>query len=167
MSEVVASLLVKFGEDVSSSALVVLELDEEKNGDKARFAPGDTIHFRLHHDSTVQLGKMAVTHGMVVDQGGEERTLTAQLLWTELGDEHELAYIPVDSLAVGFFGNEATGLKRAGQRKVVISGGNMPAVCKVEYAAAFSLFKLLAPDVELGVDEIYPVVIVAYMEGAA
>ncbi len=166
MSEVVASLLVKFGSDAGSDALVILELDGDMNGEKTSFAPGDEIFFRLHHDSSVQLDKIAATHGQITGQGTGPRSIEQYLLFGESDDTHDLSNIPLGSLSELWLGNQATGLRKSGSRTVSITGGVLPALGRITYSASFSLFRLLAPDVDLATDESYQLVIVAYM-GAA
>lgn len=166
MIEVAESLIVKFGGGADTAALVKLELDGELNEGKTSFAPLDIINFRLHHDTSVQLFKMGATDGQVVSQGSGSRAVREELLFAEADDSHELEYLPAAPVGHGWFGNEADGLKRSGQREIVICGGELPALALVEYDVEFSLFKLLAPDVELAEDESYPITIVAYMEAA-
>ena len=164
MIEVADSLVVKFGGGADASDLAKLELDDLLNEDKTSFAPGDTIYLRLHHDSSVQLNQLLSTDGMVSSEGSGSRDIEEQLLFAEAEDSHELGYVVEGALAFGYYGRQATGLKRTGQRQVIITGGDLPSLALVQYTASFSLFKLLAPDVELEEDESYPITIVAYME---
>jgi hypothetical protein len=164
MIEVAESLVVSFGVGANSDALVVLELDDELNGDVTSFAPGDDIFFRLHHDETVQLGKMLSTDGQVASQGSGTRTIDGQLLFAEIDDSHDLPYLVSSGFEYQFLGREATGLKRSNNRTVTITGGDLPSLAVVSYSASFSFFKLITPDVTLEDDESYPITVVAYME---
>lgn len=164
MIEVVASTVVSFGSGSGSDALVVFELDEEMNDEETSFAPGDDIFLRLHHDSSVSLDKMLATNGQIDNQGTGTRTIETQLLWQTVDDSHDLSYIPSGGLTAEYYGNEATGLKKSGDRQAVITGGTMPALSLISYSATFSLFRLIAPSMELESDESYPIMVVAYME---
>ncbi len=168
MSDVLASLVVSFGEGANSDALVMLELDPEMNEEKTSFAPGDEIFFRLHHDTSVRLSKKPVaTHGHIDEQGAGNRVIEQQLLWTDHEDTHELSYIPFAGLSWGEYGNQVTDMRKSGSRTAIIEGGVMPALTLVQYSADFLLFRLISPLVELAEDESYPITIVAYMEAAA
>lgn len=164
MIEVADSLVVRFGSGADSSALVRLELDDVLNDGKTSFSPGDTINIRLHHDSSVQLGRMLSTDGMMAWQGHGLRQISEQFLFAEPDDVHQLSCVPASSLSTGFYGREATGLLRSSSRDVVISGGDLPSLAAIDYQADFLLYRLLAPEMELSDDESYPIYIVAYME---
>ena len=163
-------MTVSFGGGSASNALIKLELDDKMNVDSSgeeisSFAPGDNIYFRLHHDTTVQLARMASTDGEVEAQGSGSRTITEELLWVYLDDEHELGYVPNNSgITSSHYGSEPSDIKKSGTKKMVISGGELPALSLVTYSANFSLYRLIAPDVDLAEDESWPVRIVAYME---
>lgn len=163
MIEVAESLIVKFGAGANTDGLVKLELDEKLNEGKTSFAPGDIINIRLQHDASLQLEKMLATDGMILSQGVGSRDLEEQLLFVEASDTHDLGYLVSGGLSVDYFGRQAEGLRRVGNRLVTITGGDLPSLALVKYSAVFSLFKLLAPTVELADDESYPVTIVAYM----
>jgi len=67
---VAATVVVEFGHGVDSGALVVVELDEVLNLDldgneKTSFSPGDTPYFLVHHDSSVRIGAIKSSAGMV------------------------------------------------------------------------------------------------------
>ena len=168
--QVADSLKVSFGSSARAGhGLVKLELDAKMNVDSAgkevsSFAPGDNIYFRLHHDDTVQLARMAATHGDIDAQGTGTRPIEEELLWVEEADEHELSYVPFGGVSGFWFGNEGTGLKKSDTRRVIVTGGVFPALGLVSYVADFLLYRLVAPDVELGPDDTWPVRIVGYME---
>lgn len=165
---IVASLIVTFGSGADSSALVKMEFDKVMNVDAAgeeknSFSPGDEIFFLVHHDSTVQVDRIKATSGMVVDQGPVNRDRTQELLFRAITDTHELDYILAGGITAKWYGNEGTGLKKSGNRTVLITGGVMPAQVAVSYSVAMRLYKLVTPAVELAEDESWPITIVAYV----
>jgi len=164
MIEVAASTVVSFGSAGASGALVVFELDEAMNDGKTSFAPEDEVFLRLHHETSVQLERIAATHGQIDFQGAGYRSIEQQLLWEDAETEHELSYVPNGGLAAIYYGNEASSLKKSGDRMAVISGGVFPALSLVSYSSGFSLFRLITPKIVLAENEIYPISVVAYME---
>ncbi len=169
---VAASLVVTFGDGADSSDLVVMEFDKIMNVDavseeKTQFAPGDEVFFLIHHASTLRIGSVKATAGMVVSQGRVTRAREQQLLWTAVDEEQELSCIPSSALTAVWYGNEATGFKKSGFRAVTISGGVLPALSLVSYSAVFAMYKIITPFVELAEGESWPITIVAEMEAVA
>ncbi len=170
--EIAASTVVSFGSDADSSALVVFELDPVLNVDVdgneiTSFGPGDDVFMRLHHDSSVELARIAATDGHVAGYGSGARDVEQLLSWVDVDAENDLDHIPLSAIAATFYGNEATGLRRIGKTDLVVSGGVFPALSLLQYTAEYQLFRLIAPVVELEDGETYPVEVVAYMEAAA
>ena len=169
---VAASLVVTFGDGANAGDLVVMEFDKIMNVDaageeKTQFSPGDEVFFIIHHASTLRVGSVKATSGMIVAQGRVTRAREQQLLWTAIDEEQELSCIPSSGLTAVWYGNVATGLKKSGLRTVTISGGVLPALSLVGYSASFAMYKLITPLVELGADESWPITIVAEMEAVA
>lgn len=168
---VVASLVVSFGDGADSSANVVIEPDAELNKDsegneRTTFYANDVFNFRIHHDPTVRIAEVKATHGMVQKGGEALRSIIQQSLFSILSDSHELSCIPSGGLSAKWYGNVAVGLKKSGARGVIISGGELPALCDVSYSAPFKLYRLHTPAVSLKEGESYPITIVAHMEAA-
>lgn len=169
---VVASLLIEFGSGADESALVKLEPDAVMNVDaageeKTQFSPGDEFFFLLHFDpAKLRLGRMSATGGMIVPQGAVTRERSKEMLWDMLDDEHELDYLPASGLTAAWYWREGVGLKRTGQRTVVITGGELPVEGMISHQAGFTLYKLLTPVVELAENEQKKITITVTMEAA-
>ena len=166
---IVTSLIVSFGDQVSSDSIFVMELDDVLNvgmdGEpKTSFYPCDNIFFLIHHEPGLTINSLKSTSGQIVPQGSVTRNRKNQLLWISEEDTHRLSYIPSSSLVPTWYGNIATGMSVSDMVSVSISGGVLPALCLAEYSAVFKLYKLIAPCVLLGVDEEWPIVVVAEVE---
>lgn len=167
---VVASIKVTFGEGAEgASDSVVMEFDDVLNVDSAgeeitQWQPGDIIYFRIQHPPTVRLDSVKPTDGQVVGQGAVPRERVDRQLWTDLDDKQELGCIPDGGLTPKWYGNECSGLRKSGDKSVLVSSGVLPAQCDVTYSAGFNLYKLITRFVELGQDETWPVTIVAHFE---
>ena len=167
MSEVVASLVVRFGEGADTSALVAMELDDTMNIDdagevKSEFRPGDNIFFLIHHDSKLRIESVKATGGQIEAQGYVIRERSNELLWAGL-DEKQLSYLPSGDLVPEWYWREGTGLKRTG-REASITDGGLPVEALIKYDVSFHLYRLVTPVVELEPEEKKKITIVAELE---
>lgn len=164
------SIIIDFGETVAGSgALAKMELDGAMNLDaagqeKTSFAPGDTIHFLIHYESTLRLTRVAATSGQIAAQPDVTRQRSEELLFVDADATNELSYNPAGPVAAQWYGNEAIGLKKTETRVMQISGGALPALCNATYTVNFTAYKLVTAPRDLAEGETYPIRIVAWLE---
>lgn len=168
MSTVGGTLVVEFGEGADSNAFVAMEFDETLNlGDdgeeKTSFDPDDEVWFWIQHADTLQIDSVKATSGMVVDCGTVRRSRVQELTFTGK-DTVDLSHIPAVNPSYTWYGNEGSGLARNG-RSVSVSG-NTPCTCDVVIPIDVHLYRFVPPALDLGENETYRVVIVAYLEAA-
>lgn len=162
-----ATIVVQFGQDASSQALVKIELDEQMNVDadgneKTSFQPGDTPYFLVHHDSTLRVQKVECSSGMVQSFGTVGRARTQRAQWVNT-DAVELEY-EVSDPSFEWFGNDA--IPTVVGRSMTPTGA-VPAICDISMMVSFEQFKLIPPELTLSEGDDWPVLVVVTMEGAA
>lgn len=139
----------------------------------ANFGPGDTIYFRLQYDaSKFKVKQLSTTDGQIsLVRHSDERKMSETFTWVKQDSENNSrAYMlnPIDNDEdVTCYGNEVI-LRKTSRTEIVSSKGtsypSYPSNTKLNYISEFSIYKLIAPDVELGDNETWPVTIVAYLE---
>jgi len=166
---VAATVVVEFGHGVDSGALVLIELDEVMNLDlngeeKTSFNPGDTPYFLVHHDSSVRIGSIKSSAGMVSGGNAVSRARSQQMQFTNIEDSQDLPHIPAGALAWTWWGNDPV-IDQDG-RTLKATGTKIPAIGEVSYSIQASQYNLTPPPMTLTDDETYPILIVIYMEAA-
>jgi len=163
-----ATIVVEFGDGADSDALVVVELDDESNLDddgeeKTTFNPGDQPYFLVHHESTVRIGSVECSSGMVTGGSSVSRSRTQRMEWSDTDESQELPHIPSGEVSWTWYGNQAT-VTRDGRSLPAIDG--VPAVGDANYSMAAYQYQLIPPSLDLSEDEEYPILIVVTMEAA-
>jgi hypothetical protein len=162
-----ATVVVQFGQGADSTALVKVELDgvvnlDAEGNEKTSFIPGDQPVFLVHHDSSLVIGSVACSSGLIQPLGAVSRDRTQRMEWPELTAQ-ELEYNTNADLATEWFGNDA-GVTLVG--RTLTPAGAIPAVCDVSLSATFQQFRLIPPPITLAAEEDYPILIVVTMEAA-
>lgn len=172
------TIVVAFGEGADSSALVVVELDDQKNLDadgnvKTQFNPGDRPSFIVHYDKSVlRLDRVLCSSGMVTGGNEELRDKDQQMSFAN-DQGQDLPHIPAgpvgwewygNSPPVGLDGRRVTVLDRLSQATI---GAAIPAIGNVTYKILADVYTLIPPPLTLAEDENWPVLVVVYMEPAA
>ena len=162
-----ATIVVQFGQGANSSALVVVELDGELNKDsegneKTQFVPGDRPVWLVHHDSTVRIGSVACSSGMIQPLGQVTRTRSQQMQFPAR-EATDLPHNPSGNPTVRWYGNNGA-LSRTGRS--VRATGTIPAIGEVGYPVQFHQYRLIPPSLSLSGEETWPILIVVTMEAA-
>lgn len=167
MSDVVSTLVVNFGEDVTgASGSIVAEWDDEMTLDadgepKTQFVPGDERYLLVHIDSSVTIVAVKATSGAIASVGGVVLSRTAEIGFGDASDEQSLNYLPAGQLSFNWFGNVGTGPVVA-DRAVRMSGGQFPCLAAVSIPVAFTRYRLQTPTMELTKDETWPIRVYIY-----
>lgn len=167
MSDV--TIKVDFGDNVSSDVFFVIELDDTLNLDgdgnvKTQFNPGDSVYFILHYDSSkVTVSAIAASAGDVVSEGSVTRTVTDRLSFTNIDDAVDLSHIPNTTLSADWFGNEP-GITRDG---ISVTADTAPAIGDIKYNYVADGYRFDPPDMDLGDDDDFPVLIVVAIEAVS
>lgn len=162
-----ATIVVQFGQGANSSALVVVEMDGELNKDsegneKTQFIPGDRPVWLVHHDSTVRIGSVACSSGMIQALGQVMRTRTQQLSFPSR-EAVDLPYVPAGGVSARWYGNNGN-LTVSGRS--VRATGTVPAIGLVSVPVRFWQYRLIPPALSLSGEETWPILIVVTMEAA-
>ena len=169
MSDVLATIVVEFGEGVDSTALVVVELDDAVNRDSegkptSSFHPGDEPGFVVHYDpAALRIDRVKCSSGMVIDNGPVSRVRKQQVQFVVPGKPVSLPHIPASGVSVDWYGNAPT-ISQAGRQ--LTASGILPAIGQANYSINCHAYRLAPPPMSLAENESYPVLIVVYMEAA-
>ena len=169
MSNVLATVVVEFGDGVDSSALVVVELDDAVNRDadgkpNSSFHPGDEPGFVVHYDpAALRIDRVRCSSGMIVDNGRVSRARKQRVQFTGPGKPVSLSHIPASGVSVSWYGNAST-ISQAGRQ--VTAAGTLPAIGEAAYTINCHAYRLVPPPLILAENETYPILVVVYMESA-
>jgi hypothetical protein len=163
---VAATVVVEFGTGADSSALVVVELDDEMNKNSkgeeiTTFEPGMLAYFLVHYDtSLLYIGSVKSSSGGVTGGSLVSRSRKQQLSFTQVDEGQDLPHIPSGSVSYEWYGNAPS---------VTANGRNLkadfvPAICDATYSIGAKQYCLIPPEMSLVGDEQYPVLIVITME---
>ena len=160
-----ATIVVQFGQGADSSALVKVELDDLANIDadgneRTTFVPGDQPIWLVHHDATVQIGRIECSSGMVQDLGKVTRSRKQRLQWVETSSQ-SLEYVPSENPTFTWYGNDAV-ISRVENN--LTPSVKIPAICDVTIPVMFRQFRLIPPSLSLSQDEEWPILIAVTME---
>ena len=167
MSDVVATLVVNFGEDTASeSGAIIAEWDDTMNvgadGEvKSQFFPGDEAYLLVHHDATAIIQGVKTTSGAIVSTGEATLTRTAELGWGDPDDAQSLNYLLAGQLAYRWFGNAGSGAELV-DKSLRMTGGQFPCLAEVSHSVAFTRYRLQTPAVTLAKDETWPIRVYIY-----
>ncbi|MBV5328486.1 MAG: hypothetical protein JZU65_12775 [Chlorobium sp.] len=167
---VAATVVVEFGTGADSSALVVIELDETMNLDgdgeeKTSFSPGDQPYFLVHHDTSVRIGSVKCSSGMVTGGNSVPRERSQQVQFAAAEEAQELSHIPSGGIGWTWYGN-APAITQTGKSLVAATEDSLPAIGEAKYTMEARQYHLIPPVITLADDETWPVLIVVYMEAA-
>ena len=169
-TDVMATVVVEFGDGADSGALVVVELDDMVNLDrdgkpKTRFFPGDEPGFIVHYDqAALRIGRVSASSGQVVDVGAVTRARTAQVNFPVPGERQELPHIPAGQISWRWYGN-APAIGQDGRS--IVPSGDLPAIGDADYTISCRAYRLIPPPLDLSGDETWPVLVVVTMEDAS
>jgi len=166
---VIGTLVVGFGEDAATaSGAIIAEWDDTKNLDvkgkvKSDWVPGDVAWLLLHADATATILDVKVTHGSIAADGDESLPRSGEMGWAEPGEEQTLQYAAAQlaDLVFKWFGNIGTGPDLEG-KKLRFSSGQFPCLADVSYPVQFSRYRVQTPEVELAIDEEWPIRVYVY-----
>lgn len=155
------TIVVSFGEAVSSDALFVVELDDTLNMDgegnvKTSFFPGDNVYFLMHYDANLAIKSIETTSGMVDRQGSVVRQNLMEIFFQSTDDEHDLPHNP-SSHPTGTFDGRQSVLTRKGRKVKAVS---TPCIGDISYSYVADLAMYIPPAITLEEDEQYMVGIV-------
>jgi hypothetical protein len=159
------TIVVKFGDDVSSNALFVVELDEEMNRDgqgevKSQFYPGDQVWLLMHYDSNLVIKDVRTTSGDIVRQGTVTRSHTEETLFADADTPVELPHNPYGGLGASWFGRSSA-LSVSGRQ---VTAESTPCIGNVTHSFLAELWMYTPPPLSLVADQEYPAAIVVYVE---
>lgn len=162
-----ATIIVKFGDQVSNAEdyFVTAIIDEQLDASgsvKTSYNPGDQPSVLIQHDGRVRIGSVKCSTGQMVYDGQVSRNKETTLVFTEQNEEKQLSYI-ARSLSMIWYGHVAT-YRESEDRKLVCSGGQLPAICRASLSCGFHKYDLHANIPPLTPEDEYPVAIVVYME---
>lgn len=166
---VLTSIVCSFGEG-TSSADIKLELDDEMNKDsegnaKSRFLPKEQVYILAQYDhSRIQVDRVASTDGGVQYIGPVNRNKKDKLLFVDTGkvNQPSLSYFYNTTVTPTWSGREGQGFTTDGEGNCQVSN-NVPCYCEVSYGSPFEQYRLNTPDITLGKDDTYEVVVVFYI----
>ena len=159
------TIVVEFGTGADSSALVVIELDDQVNigadgKTKTSFVPGDEPGFIVHFDpAALRIESVKSSSGMVVDQGNVSRARTKSMQFSAT-DPQTMTHIPAGSVNGTWYGNDPV-ISVDGRQ--ITPTGIIPAIGEIAYTIAARAYKLIPPPLELGQDDTWPVLVVVTM----
>ena len=167
MADILATVVVEFGEGADDGALVVVELDDAVNLDvdgkvKTSFYPGDRPGFIIHFDDTaLRVGEIRCSSGMVTGGIMVSRSRTQQVQFASPGSAVDLPHIPAGGVSVAWYGRSPT-LSQDGRR--LTASGDLPAIGEASYSIRCLAYTLVPPPLSLVGDATWPVLVVVTME---
>jgi hypothetical protein len=169
MSNVGATIVVRFGEGADSSAFVTIELDEtlnitEDGSERTSFLPGDEVWFWLQHDTSLRIGSVACTSGMAVDCGTVRRERRQELTFAAADSTEILSHLPAVAPSLIWYGNDGSPLRIEG--RAVRVDGVTPSTCDVVLPIDVHLYRYVPPPLTLADGDSYRAVVVVTMEAA-
>lgn len=171
MSKVV--LKIEFSEAAADSGLFAAmiadfqrnrEIDSDgKDVEKTSFHPGDIYHFLIQHDPGLRIADVRSSWGTVQSLGAATRSHEGEeIQLAEAEDEVETSYIPAGGVGATWYGNNPA-ISSSG-RAIRYLSGQLPAIGRIRYSAAWHGYRLIPAALELNEGEEWPVLIVAYMD---
>jgi hypothetical protein len=159
------TIIVKFGDTVSSNALFVVELDDAMNRDskgevKTQFFPGDNVWLLMHYDNNLIIKDVRTTSGDIVRQGTEGRSKTEETLFEDADTSVELPHNPSSVSAEKWYGRQSP-LAVKGR---AVTALNTPCIGDITHTFSAELWMYTPPPLTLAADEEYPAAIVIYVE---
>lgn len=173
MSDVRATIVVRYGDGVDKGAFSLALLDEKMNIDaagnvKTSFLPGDLVYFLVQLDPSLRIDKVLATDGQVVYEGECLRDRVDRTLFDGVSGARETSAIPAGPVTPKWYGRVGRNLKVEGRQMSVLTiTGCYPALADMSYQARFKGYRLEPPAISLAEGETYPVTIVIYIEAAA
>lgn len=165
------TIVVEFGESVSDSAFVVIELDDYVNQDEqgevyTTFLPDESAAFLVHFDAAeLRIDRVESSDGSIAGGNTVTRSRTQQLQFTNIEDDEQLPYLPSNEPTPVWYGN-APGVTRD-NRNIRAGGEPLPAIGDFTFNIQAVSYVLSPPaGLVLDDDETYPVLAVVYMEAA-
>ena len=145
---VTASIVVRFGEEVSEDAVLIAEIDDRpaseggRNGGRTQFLPGDTAYYLVYQHNLTRTSHTS-SAGTVSFHGAGSRQVTENLVFLDEQDA-ELRYPVAGPVAVEWLGRNLGALDAVGGRRVR-AGSPGVAVALVTYTTQFEVWGLASP----------------------
>lgn len=154
------TLIIRFGEDVASTALATLELDDEYNDGASSFAPDVAgVGLLFHCDSNLQLERLMVSNGSFNIIGPVTRSETNRAIFPSTEDKVTLGHNPI-SVSGSFYGRTPS---------LIVNGREVSAsidccICELTHSFNATSIILRPPSgLELDEDETYPILVVGWV----
>lgn len=169
-----ATLIIEPEDGGTQDAIVIAELDDAMNVDSSgevvtSFGPGDQIYFRTHISREVQITDIIATDGSIRSFGAASRNTTEEFVFASRDPleppQHSLSRVPSGSLSFKYIGRSGSVSRSQTSNGVMTLQGDVnqvPYICEVSYNYACKSYLLQAPNVTLGEDETYHIVVVVY-----
>ena len=158
-SSTTATLVIDFS-SVPEGETLQAELDDERNGSRSSFAPGDTVFFRVWASIPYQV---EATAGAVsqVEQGVASEV--AEVLSFPHTDEASVQY-PVAALGeVTWYGQSLGPLSAPGGTAIRAAQGGPDriGICKCSYSHRYDVWQLQSPSIPTGMDEYHVLIVIS------
>ena len=155
----VATLVIDFNR-VPDGEILMAELDEERNGGRTTFAPGDVVYFRVW--SSIPYA-VAVSAGSVFREVQGETSHAEEVIAFPHTAEASVQR-PIDSLdsSAVWYGPSLGPLTAPGGTKVRATNGGPDkiGVCKCGYTHKYDVWRLQPPSIPQNVNEFHVLVVV-------
>lgn len=160
MSSASASTTVTFAivqpDGLNSS--ISVELDDEANGDKTTFLPGDTAHFLVHTNPENLAITLDTTIGSISANGSKSVAVSEQLTFIQSQSE-TLGKIPNGAVTTSWIG------RAGGSPTISDSTVSLPAiingVLNCTYNTTARAYRLAGVTIPTGLDEIQALIVVS------
>lgn len=168
MSTFEAAIVVRFGEGVDSSSLVVVELDEVMNVNAAgevrsTFPPGVDAWFLVHLEPGLMVGPVASSGGTVQKLGKVDRDREQDIDFGVVGDTATLSHIPIDGVEITWEGRDGM-VERIGRQLTAVAA---PAIGVCRYRMRATQCRFIPPPLDLAADQSHRVRIEITIERAS
>ena len=144
MATATASFVIDFGA-AGADVLLAAELDEVRNSGKTSFQAGDTVYFRVYHNTPYSvLSTDGTTSKVISNERGEIPAEIVQFVHSKQADVSKKVYILG---AYTWFGFNLGALSAVGGTKISASLATELnfGVCKVSYTTEYDVWRLQAP----------------------
>lgn len=149
MSDILDSIVVKFGEDVASEGLASsIMLDDELNGTDedgnaiTSFEPGDTVHILVQLPPGYYISKIKQTSGTTQSNGIVNRDTEESGVFFVDDSDHTLALYPNSAIGVFWYGNTSA----LTVTENIIKASNPPCICNLFYSFYSYSITVYTPD---------------------
>jgi len=168
-----ATIVAEFGTSISDSEFIVIELDDQANGDVTSFNPEHTPGFVVHYDpAKIRIDRVECSSGEIAGGNRVTRSRTKAMSFTNTEDNQQLSHIPSGDLTWNWRGKgtEVAAGARVNSPAIeqsirdVRALGAVPAVGEVTFNMQCNAFTLTPPTLTLGEGDSWSILVVVYME---